>query len=423
MNHTKSEKRKKEILESQLRKYRQQKADLKSGKRKTIDVYYVQGDFGYGFEDVAAYDTRIEALEGLREYNDNDRFVPYRYIVKRVKKANFESGNYAKGGGVKHECGLTKDQVEKLLDWYNFNINQANKSIKEEKSDKERVAGLKYEIMAYQSVIDDLKFMSQKNMAQGGELMDADTDVDYARGGETDFEIITNTYNDVIGDINRALESNMVYYGDYKKKNDRLRDGTNDDFMKDFYTLRNVLGKEISRLSELKNYYRGYAKGGKVKIGDELTMVDKYSPAYGRKGKVTRFIQDGVEVDFGRGDKYGITFRRIKGDEIVYAKGGEISLTKQVKNYIDTLGKEDLISMRNELGREIDKGIVDKSKYKDELAYLNYRIGENMYAKGGDVKDKKFTFNKVEDKERFYEGGNISQVSKVGDPDYPTYEL
>jgi hypothetical protein len=45
------------------------------------------------------------------------------------------------------------------------------------------------------------------------------------------------------------------------------------------------------------------------------------------------------------------------------------------------------------------------------------------YAKGGDIKDKKFTFNKVEDKERFYEGGNISQVSKVGDPDYPTYEL
>ena len=66
-----------------------------------------------------------------------------------------------------------------------------------------------------------------------------------------------------------------------------------------------------------------------------------------------------------------------------YAKGGEVSLTKQVKNYIDTLGEEDLISMRNELGRELDKGIVDKSRFKDELAYLNYRIGKSMYAKGG----------------------------------------
>ena len=70
-------------------------------------------------------------------------------------------------------------------------------------------------------------------------------------------------------------------------------------------------------------------------------------------------------------------------DESGYAKGGEISLTKQVKNYIDTLGEEDLISMRNELGRELDKGILDKSKYKDELSYLNNRIGKSMYAKGG----------------------------------------
>ena len=66
-----------------------------------------------------------------------------------------------------------------------------------------------------------------------------------------------------------------------------------------------------------------------------------------------------------------------------YAKGGVLSLNKKLKSYIDTLGKEDLISMRNELGREIDKGILDESKYKDELAYLNNRIGKNMYAKGG----------------------------------------
>jgi len=68
-----------------------------------------------------------------------------------------------------------------------------------------------------------------------------------------------------------------------------------------------------------------------------------------------------------------------------YAKGGEISLDKTLKSYIDTLGKEDLISMRNELGSELDEEILDKDKYKDELSYLNNKIGKYMYAKGGEI--------------------------------------
>lgn len=57
---------------------------------------------------------------------------------------------------------------------------------------------------------------------------------------------------------------------------------------------------------------------GEVKVGDILTMVDKNSPVYGQKGKVIRIYdsKEGVEVDFGSGNKYGIINRRIKGNKI-----------------------------------------------------------------------------------------------------------
>ena len=47
----------------------------------------------------------------------------------------------------------------------------------------------------------------------------------------------------------------------------------------------------------------------KVKVGDILYKD-------GRKGKVVKVMSDMANVDFGGGDVYGITFRRIKGDQI-----------------------------------------------------------------------------------------------------------
>ena len=47
-----------------------------------------------------------------------------------------------------------------------------------------------------------------------------------------------------------------------------------------------------------------------VKVGDILTKD-------GKKGKVVKVMDDMANVDFGGGDVYGITFRRIKGNKIV----------------------------------------------------------------------------------------------------------
>ena len=54
-------------------------------------------------------------------------------------------------------------------------------------------------------------------------------------------------------------------------------------------------------------------EGANVKIGDVLYLGK-------RKGKVTKVMSDMANVDFGKGDVYGITFARIKGDKIDESK-------------------------------------------------------------------------------------------------------
>ena len=54
-------------------------------------------------------------------------------------------------------------------------------------------------------------------------------------------------------------------------------------------------------------------EGANVKIGDVLYLGK-------RKGKVTKVMSDMANVDFGKGDVYGITFSRIKGDKIDESK-------------------------------------------------------------------------------------------------------
>lgn len=54
-------------------------------KRLTRDVWTVQGNYGQGWEDVTAEDTRKECKERLKEYRENEPMYPHRMIVKRVR--------------------------------------------------------------------------------------------------------------------------------------------------------------------------------------------------------------------------------------------------------------------------------------------------------------------------------------------------
>ena len=53
--------------------------------RKTRDEWEIQGDYGQGFECVATEESRKEAREQLKCYNENEPNVTHRIIKKRVR--------------------------------------------------------------------------------------------------------------------------------------------------------------------------------------------------------------------------------------------------------------------------------------------------------------------------------------------------
>jgi hypothetical protein len=53
--------------------------------RTTEDEWTVQGNYGYGWEDLTAADTWKEIKQNLREYRENEPGTSFRAIKRRVK--------------------------------------------------------------------------------------------------------------------------------------------------------------------------------------------------------------------------------------------------------------------------------------------------------------------------------------------------
>jgi hypothetical protein len=53
-------------------------------KRRTIDEYEVQGNYGHGWEMVITEETRKAAKEQRKCYDNNETY-PHRIVKKRVK--------------------------------------------------------------------------------------------------------------------------------------------------------------------------------------------------------------------------------------------------------------------------------------------------------------------------------------------------
>jgi hypothetical protein len=54
-------------------------------KRKTIDEYEIQGNYGQGFECATTEETWKAAREQKKCYDQNEPYVAHRIVKKRVK--------------------------------------------------------------------------------------------------------------------------------------------------------------------------------------------------------------------------------------------------------------------------------------------------------------------------------------------------
>ena len=75
-------------------------------------LFFVQGSYGQGFEDLTAHENREDAKAEMRVYDENENY-PHRVILRKVLTSDYEKGKYARGGGVGNPSR------KKMLDYLN----------------------------------------------------------------------------------------------------------------------------------------------------------------------------------------------------------------------------------------------------------------------------------------------------------------
>ncbi len=55
-------------------------------QRKTTDEIVIQGNYGYGWDDLTTEASMVEAKKTLRTYQENEHNAAHRIITRRVKK-------------------------------------------------------------------------------------------------------------------------------------------------------------------------------------------------------------------------------------------------------------------------------------------------------------------------------------------------
>ena len=53
--------------------------------RKTRDEYQIQGNYGYGWEEITAEETRKDAIIQLKCYRENEPMYQHRIVKKRIR--------------------------------------------------------------------------------------------------------------------------------------------------------------------------------------------------------------------------------------------------------------------------------------------------------------------------------------------------
>ena len=278
-----------ERIKYQTKFHEQELADLKRGKRKTINQYFVQGNYGYGFEDLSAHNTRAEANMEKRTYDENESY-PHRVVTKRIKKADFESGNYADG-----EVRKRKNLKSSKFYVYSTDDNFVElRPYKENnKFDKIRLSSNTARFFKNGIPIDELKGINYNNNEELVEDIEYRIST-YAEGGRLDSEVLYKL--DVLYALNQL--ANKV----------ELKDSERKQYMEIVDYMKNNNIKIPFRL-KLK-----YAEGGEIGMNDfgvgDKVVFETYRDGM-REGEILREIDD---RHFEIGSGFGVSM--VKKDNI-----------------------------------------------------------------------------------------------------------
>lgn len=63
-------------------------------ERRTVDVWEIQGNYGYGWDVVCLEETPKDAKEQLRCYNENEPQYAHRIRYRRIPKERYAQGDF-----------------------------------------------------------------------------------------------------------------------------------------------------------------------------------------------------------------------------------------------------------------------------------------------------------------------------------------
>ncbi len=65
-----------------------------SYERKTVDIWEIQGNYGYGWDMLCWEETRADAKAQLRCYNENERNAMHRIRHRRIPKEKYAAADF-----------------------------------------------------------------------------------------------------------------------------------------------------------------------------------------------------------------------------------------------------------------------------------------------------------------------------------------
>ena len=332
---------------------------------RTKPEYVVQGNYGYGWEDLTASDDYSEARNDLKAYRENETGVPHRLITRRVPVTeNLEESFKPSDSGIQSvKCynrynytiqELRVDNDNKTFERGNFTAGKADKKTKNRQEFEDIVDTLKE--LGYTEIKSD--YRSMRNKSRKGKP----TNESYISSieSEQDDEFGDEASERFIKRLDEASEGfQKEFYCDYVILKSRVGDGwdiysydgtpekVTKAYLEDegFATLQAAKDEidkwndvEMNEASHGKNYRKSWSDDGSVYSQTYYISNDEYQ-------EVLKAIENYKDSDYGNDNIYG-RYDSLKNR--LTAKDGEIYPGLTAARLVrDVLGLENFKFDRN----------------------------------------------------------------------------
>lgn len=428
----------KEIRERRDKELEEKNKKWAEGKQKFREVFFVQGNYGSGWDDLTSHDIYGDAKDEKKVYDENETQYAHRVITRKISRADYDSGKYAKGGKTPKIKEISYDRALEMF-------TQGDKI-----SNFYKIISAPYELSTHDnSTKDTMKWLEQKQKELGERLINATLatatgrmDILTAKDAYEVNNVSEKEYDKFYQSFERADEENeeMEHGGNTSPitKNDLPEifknylnaalwssDDDNNEPLDKNYTLEDIA----------KTSLEGLRKGVERFVDDNLADLNKSGLDPMQIGHSLWLTQNGHGAGFfdfdmpeGVEERLSDAADKMRGDQLYvgddgkiysskYASGGKTKAPKKIEDQYKGLTPKQVWSKWN--SQQKKHFLYDHKDFISKLLYKNVDIEK--------FSSKKFDQLPVYIKEaiifhtsdtQYEEGGKTCDIGELYWPDY-----